>query len=950
MFTLNVFGLNARRGGFASRLRLGQTWLRTALLVIAVAVQVQSAPPATKGDPCLQVSQGVVDEIDLASDTAWVLRCDDGPSRPIKVPGGGWNSDQQSPRIQVMQDVRDFVVYERKIQLPREASGQVVQLRFGAVTYGCEVWLDGQKLGEHHGPQVPFEIALTRAVVPGTEQVLQVKAFHRRHYIKPGKEVTAEIAVGWDFPEGGDELSRKEAAAWSEWHGNSKVGYGIVRSVKLAILPAVHVQELFVRPSVVKQELVCDVWVRNETDQERKITLGGTFSSWNRRAWKYPAVPAVEATVPAYGMVKTRLGPVAWDLGSESYWWPNIPFREEFTPQLHLLDLKITEGAKQWQAYSQRFGFVEHAEGPFYYTVNGVRYTGFSDATAEGQTSYYDSYSSPAWLPPTTPGTGAPESWRRYMRIGINMNRLHCSPPTEYMMAAADEVGFLLIPEAPIWGNGLSRYSARYTPQTEQDMGRACRNHPCIARYSLTNEVRPWPSDWPLAIDDMREVDDIHPLVYELVVNVGRDFRVTGPKSGSHAWIMNHYTPIDEKVGEGKGIRGMGEQFWLKNSMGEYAVGIRTLRVNGWCYMSGWSWLNYWPNFLQGMSHELHAWKPENHADRTDGLNGWGSPIVEFTRRSLHPYLIQDLGVLAENPGEPRLLAGGGIEWPYQRVRVVGGKKIERTVAIFNGGLTGSRLSFHWSAHWDKPDGPVAIPASEVSLEIEHGFHRLQKIAFTVPASGTDQRRLYLVMASRKDGETVFLEEGVCFDVCSKDVESAAVFLNRDATTRGNWMNKYGIDGYELVGKESKLPAYAKLLWEKGDIWVYDKATHDPRALAYFADPPTGKDRLAACWYGDPATFALDVGSAPRRLSLYFLDYDKKSRREAVEIFDGPTGQMLDRQEIGEFADGCYLTWQVQGSIRVLIRRLAGDNASLSGIFIDADSPENQKIKRDPNP
>jgi len=76
------------------------------------------------------------------------------------------------------------------------------------------------------------------------------------------------------------------------------------------------------------------------------------------------------------------------------------------------------------------------------------------------------------------------------------------------------------------------------------------------------------------------------------------------------------------------------------------------------CNLSGWSWINYWPNFLQGMSHDLHAWRPQDHTDRTDGIDGWGSPIVEFAHRSLHRYLIQDHGLLEANPGEPRLLAG----------------------------------------------------------------------------------------------------------------------------------------------------------------------------------------------------------------------------------------------------------------------------------------------------
>ena len=75
------------------------------------------------------------------------------------------------------------------------------------------------------------------------------------------------------------------------------------------------------------------------------------------------------------------------------------------------------------------------------------------------------------------------------MRIGINTNRICCSMPTKYMMEAADEVGFMLMPEAVTWGNGLSRYHDVYSPQIVKEMARLCRNHPSVVRYSLTNEV-----------------------------------------------------------------------------------------------------------------------------------------------------------------------------------------------------------------------------------------------------------------------------------------------------------------------------------------------------------------------------------------------------------------------------------------------------------------------------
>jgi hypothetical protein len=117
--------------------------------------------------------------------------------------------------------------------------------------------------------------------------------------------------------------------------------------------------------------------------------------------------------------------------------------------------------------------------------------TQVGDVTTESQIGYYDAYATlPAFLPPTGPGTGCPETWRRYMRCGINSNRVSCGLPTEYMMQAADETGFMLIPEAVTFGNNTCRYNDIYHPQTVREMGLLCRNHPCVIRYSLGNEIR----------------------------------------------------------------------------------------------------------------------------------------------------------------------------------------------------------------------------------------------------------------------------------------------------------------------------------------------------------------------------------------------------------------------------------------------------------------------------
>jgi hypothetical protein len=189
--------------------------------------------------------------------------------------------------------------------------------------------------------------------------------------------------------------------------------FGIVGSIKLAVYPPVFIRDVFVQPSVDDDRLLVAVWVANRSDRPRSVSLRSSLRAWNAdRAWTYPALPEVAAEIPPGEVKKLAVGPVRWGLGRDSYWWPNIPFREDYLAVLHHLDLRLLEGGKPLNELTTRFGFCQHGEGPSYYTVNGVRYTGIADSPWYGcTTSWYDPYSSaPAFLPPTGPKTGCPET------------------------------------------------------------------------------------------------------------------------------------------------------------------------------------------------------------------------------------------------------------------------------------------------------------------------------------------------------------------------------------------------------------------------------------------------------------------------------------------------------------------------------------------------------------
>jgi hypothetical protein len=862
-------------------------------------------------------------EIDLASDTAWKFSIDGGAEQPVKVPAGGWNSDRQDPPIPTMTGVKDHVVYMRQIQIPAEAAGKVVKVLFGGCNYGAEVFVGDRKVAEHHAPMTPLEADLTAAVESGKVYTLRVKAYHRRHYHPKPDASPCDLPVGFDFP--------ADSKQWCSWSGNTKFAYGITGHVRLAVYSSVHVADVFVRPSVKRDQLEARVWVRNATAEDKRVIVSASLTPWEGRDWRYPSLPAVEAAIPARSVTELTVGPVTWGLGPQSYWWPNIPFREDYKATLHWLDLAVHVDGKMCHNCRQRFGFVEHAEGPYYYTVNGVRYTSFGDSNSYGQVGEYDCWTeTPCFQPPHDEWKGCPETWRRYQRIGFNSMRLSTSVPTRYMLETADEAGFMLNPEGGSWGNGLGRFDKERFGGQLQGMIRAVRNHPCVARYSLANESLPGQPErpdcqWRWLIDAAVEVDDTRPCVFEVNPGVG-----TGPVPGmkrGHAYRMQHYDPIIPAGGQ---LRGMGECAWATDGMEVLPQMAIKMRLNDWAHFAPWSWLNFWPNFLEGMSHERHPWKANNHVDRRDGVDGWGSLPVLLVQRALHPYLVVDQVLLDAEPKHRATSAHIQAASWRMSPRYRAGGTVSRSIEVFNGGLSGRVLELKWEARWDAPDGELLRAGRSGPVEIEPGFHVTQKVEFPLPTTIHHPRPLCLVLESLKDGKTVYREDRGHFQVLPASTAATSVrFVGLDEKTQGDWRGKYGGAGHEVIGVATSWAKGVHFDWSDAGTYTWAKQTDDRRALV-----GDGAARIAACRYSGELNLVADLTGDSRRLSLYCVDWDRQRSKQTFTV-RGEDGTVLDRREIGKIQSGCYLTWEVQGCVRITVEHQGGPNAVVSGVFLD---------------
>ena len=185
-----------------------------------------------------------------------------------------------------------------------------------------------------------------------------------------------------------------------------------------------------------------------------------------------------------------------------------------------------------------------------------------------------------------------------------------------------------------------------------------------------------------------------------------------------------------------------------------------------------------------------------------------------------------------------------------------------------------------------------------------------------------------------------------------------AKFIKEDSTTSGNWGHVYGKDGYLLCNyygnknDKKSLPSYVTSIeytmfgghgLPNDCLWA--SGISNSRALA----PDTGNSNLrnAACYYtADPEacrntmTFKINInGTKDYQVALYFLDWDNKGRRLAVEMFDANTlNLVVPVKVINSFFGGKYLIFEYNKSAKFRIDQVRGDNAVLSGMFFDSPS------------
>lgn len=180
----------------------------------------------------------------------------------------------------------------------------------------------------------------------------------------------------------------------------------------------------------------------------------------------------------------------------------------------------------------------------------------------------------------------------------------------------------------------------------------------------------------------------------------------------------------------------------------------------------------------------------------------------------------------------------------------------------------------------------------------------------------------------------------------------AAKVVELDVVHAGDWGGVYGKDGYVLCNYEgggkdrNYLPSYVtsvdyfRAFPKNGPLEpiVWDPETIDRRALA--ADQKNSLKRRASCYSNSDNTLSVTIhadGKKEYQVALYFVDWEKKGSRLAVEMFDAETLNLIAPVKIVErYSDGAYLVYKYSRSAKFRINKVRGNSVTLSGIFFDS--------------
>ncbi|MBN2296923.1 MAG: hypothetical protein JXM70_31145 [Pirellulales bacterium] len=327
-------------------------------------------------------------------------------------------------------------------------------LRFHAVDYLADVWINGTHVGTHAGGETPFVLDVSEALKPGQNNRVAVRV------LNPTYEPVDGITLN-QTPHGCKRYPLAPGGVYN-------IG-GIVDSVELLVSPAIRVADMFVQPDPktgmvrIQAELHNASTAATPVFVEFAVAPAAVGETVDTKLVKYN-IPPGDTMVDAAMQVQQ---PHLWDLDD--------PFLYRVTARVW------QEGSASFDERSTRCGFRDFSFENNYFRLNGRR------IFLRGPLNlmlYPVGYTVPSNL-----------DWLRrdilaMKMMGFNICRLVFGGTSPRQLDVFDELGMMVYQEN--YGTWLTEES----PQLEINFNTALseiicrdRNHPSIVNWGILNET-----------------------------------------------------------------------------------------------------------------------------------------------------------------------------------------------------------------------------------------------------------------------------------------------------------------------------------------------------------------------------------------------------------------------------------------------------------------------------
>ncbi len=342
--------------------------------------------------------------------------------------------------------------YRKRFALPEPLNGRRLYIDFDGAMIACEVWLNGNKLGDHEGGFTPFSFDLTDYLRENGENVLTV-------YL--------------------DSTERKDIPPYGFVVDYLTFG-GVYRDVWLRYVEACHITGVFVRTKDVltgKPSIEIDVSIRNWTSERLSRSILSVIDYFPSIGERSIFIESHETDIMVepnseskHTLQLSNLPPIhLWSLDTPHLYWLD----------LNLLDTSRSvinnEDIVDWWV-DLYFGFreAEFRDDGFYLNGERIKLIGLN----RHQTYPYIGAAAPARLQRQDADIIKYE-------LGCNIVRTSHYPQSPHFLDRCDEIGLLVFEEIPGWQHIGDRDWQGISLRDVQAMIERDRNHPSIVLWGV---------------------------------------------------------------------------------------------------------------------------------------------------------------------------------------------------------------------------------------------------------------------------------------------------------------------------------------------------------------------------------------------------------------------------------------------------------------------------------